>query len=79
MHLKILVKEFFCDAMGGKGSDIVTAVASITALLWCRFHPWPGAFHILQAQPLQKKKKKKKIIKEYFKKKKNGVPVVAQW
>lgn len=25
-------------------------------LLWLRFDPWPGNFHMLQMQPLKKKK-----------------------
>ena len=28
--------------------------------LWLGFSPWPGSFHMLQVQTLQKKKKKKK-------------------
>ena len=38
--------------------------------LWVRFSPWPGNFHMPQAQPLKKKKKRKKKL--------FGVPVVAQ-
>ena len=36
----------------------------LRSLLWCRFDPWPGNFHMQQSPPKKKKKKKKVAIKE---------------
>ena len=36
------------------------------SLLWHRFSPWPGYFHMPQSQPKRKKKKKKKAAEFEF-------------
>ena len=37
---------------------------SVLSLLWLRFDPWPGNFHMLKVWPKKKKKKKKQKKKE---------------
>ena len=39
--------------------DLAWSLLWLGSLLWCRFKPWLGNFHMLWAQPKKKKKKKK--------------------
>ena len=41
--------------------DLALSLPWFRLLLWHRFDPWPGNFHMLWLQPKKKKKKKKKI------------------
>ena len=45
--------------------DPVLSLQWLGSLLWCRFNPWPGNFHMPWAQPKKKKNlapKEKKVI-----------------
>ena len=37
--------------------DLVVSLQWLRSLLWCRFDPWPGNFHMLLVQPKKKKEK----------------------
>ena len=39
--------------------DLELSLQQLRLLLWRRFYPWPGNFHVLQAQQKKKKKNKK--------------------
>ena len=40
--------------------DLVLSLQRLRLLLWCRFSPRPGNFHLLLAHPKKKKKKKRR-------------------
>ena len=40
--------------------DPVLSLWWLGSLLWCRFDPWPGNFHMPQKKKKKKKKNKKK-------------------
>ena len=41
--------------------DLAWSLLWLGSLLWCRFKPWLGNFHMLWAQPKKKKKKKNSV------------------
>ena len=54
-------KEFLV-AQEVKG--LALSLQPLRSLLWCRFSPWPGSFHMLSAWPKKKKKKKTEMEKD---------------
>ena len=70
-----LAKEF----PGGLAvKDLALTLLWLRLLLWCRFDPWPGNFHMLWVQPQKKKKELPEEEQYSIKTCIKGVPFAAQ-
>ena len=55
---KLFIKlQFWISLVVQWAKDLSFSLEQLRSLLWCRFDPWPGNFHMQQAQPKNSFKK----------------------